>query len=770
MTRIASTRFHRGLSIAFFFGTFMAVVLCAPRASAYTDYAGCASCHGDFRANDYFSLVDEALWGANAHDVHRFDMLDGDCATCHGDGPGFSPVLIGASAGGDGFPAIGCVGCHGRDADTGNDDISLGYGAGLRQHHTNALVTDCADCHSDADPANYTPVGEDVLPDYYFMPMPDAVHPNKPTNSCSPNGEEDYAGSMLGLDNDGNGLYDGNDPACAAAECGNGTIEPGEDCDDGNTLDGDCCNASCQFDPAGSSCPDGAFCNGDETCDGAGSCQAGTPVDCDDGVGCTDDSCDEGNDVCVHNANDDLCEDDGLFCTGTEFCDEVSDCSSTGDPCLVGTSCNELTDTCDLETACGDGIIDPGEDCDDGNTMDGDCCSASCEFEAAGSDCADGEFCNGDETCDGAGACQAGTPVDCSDDDGVDCTVGSCNEATDSCDNTPDNSSCDNGVFCDGIEVCDSVNDCQPGTPVDCGDGVGCTDDSCDEVNDVCVHDPNDLNCPDDGLFCTGMELCDTVNDCSSTGDPCADGTVCNEAGTCDPVAGCGDGVMDDSEECDDGNTMDGDCCSANCQFEPADSPCPDGEFCNGEETCDGAGTCQGGTPVDCSDGVDCTVDSCDEMDDLCVHTSNDNLCEDDGLFCSGQEICDLTDGCLSTGDPCPSETTCNEDTNTCDGEDGENKVTLCHIPKGNPANAHTITVNAAAVRAHLRHGDILGSCSAGVDQLPKTEAGSPGTFTSACSVRSGASNGAPLSAILLCLCALVLSERRRKRGPATGR
>ncbi len=38
-------------------------------------------------------------------------------------------------------------------------------------------------------------------------------------------------------------------------------------------------------------------------------------------------------------------------------------------------------------------------------------------------------------------------------------------------------------------------------------------------------------------------------------------------------------------------------------------------------------------------------------------------------------------------------------------------KVTICHIPPGNPANAHTITVGAPAVRAHLAHGDHLGAC-----------------------------------------------------------
>ena len=42
-------------------------------------------------------------------------------------------------------------------------------------------------------------------------------------------------------------------------------------------------------------------------------------------------------------------------------------------------------------------------------------------------------------------------------------------------------------------------------------------------------------------------------------------------------------------------------------------------------------------------------------------------------------------------------------------GRDG--KVTICHIPPGNPANAHTIRVSHNAVRAHLKHGDKLGPC-----------------------------------------------------------
>lgn len=38
-------------------------------------------------------------------------------------------------------------------------------------------------------------------------------------------------------------------------------------------------------------------------------------------------------------------------------------------------------------------------------------------------------------------------------------------------------------------------------------------------------------------------------------------------------------------------------------------------------------------------------------------------------------------------------------------------KVTICHVPPGNPDNAKTITVGAPSARAHLSHGDTLGEC-----------------------------------------------------------
>lgn len=45
---------------------------------------------------------------------------------------------------------------------------------------------------------------------------------------------------------------------------------------------------------------------------------------------------------------------------------------------------------------------------------------------------------------------------------------------------------------------------------------------------------------------------------------------------------------------------------------------------------------------------------------------------------------------------------------------DSDGKVDICHIPPGNPDNAHTINVSVHAVPAHLAHGDTLGECGSG--------------------------------------------------------
>jgi len=90
----------------------------------------------------------------------------------------------------------------------------------------------------------------------------------------------------------------------------------------------------------------------------------------------------------------------------------------------------------------------------------------------------------------------------------------------------------------------------------------------------------------------------------------------------------------------------------------------------------------------------------------------------------------------LFKGDPSPSVTNSTGYelglTGDCDDDsDSGKKVTICHRPPGNPSNAKTIRVGAAAVDAHLAHGDSLGPCEDDDDQDSDTDsdsdsAGSP--------------------------------------------
>jgi len=76
---------------------------------------------------------------------------------------------------------------------------------------------------------------------------------------------------------------------CHRPSCGNGVIDAGEECDDGNTVGGDCCSALCQFEPSGTPCTDdGDLCTADR-CNGSGTCEhveCGGCLTCDPTVGC----------------------------------------------------------------------------------------------------------------------------------------------------------------------------------------------------------------------------------------------------------------------------------------------------------------------------------------------------------------------------------------------------------------------------------------------------------------------------------------------------
>jgi hypothetical protein len=429
-------------------------------------------------------------------------------------------------------------------------------------------------------------------------------------------------------------------------------------------------------------CDDGLYCNGVETCGTAG-CESGAAVDCNDGVPCTLDSCDESADRCDNTPNDAIC-DDGLYCNGAESCGSGG-CDPGAPPSCPGGQCSEPLDQC--VECLQDEDCAPGELC---NVSIGVCEPAPDCF--VDEDCDDGLFCNGAEWCQG-GQCRSGTIIDC--DDGVACTVDSCNEATDSCDNTPNHTVCDDGLYCNGTEACGAAG-CESGAAVDCNDGVPCTLDSCNESSDSCDNTPNHMVC-DDGLYCNGVEACGsggcesgtavdcddgvacTVDSCNESSDGCDntpnhmvcdDGLYCNGAETCGS-GGCDPGTppscpggqcsepLDRCVEClQDEDCAPGELCNASVGIcEPApdcvvDEDCDDGLFCNGAEWCQG-GQCRSGTTNDCDDGVACTVDSCNESTDSCDNMPNDTVCGD-GLYCNGTETCGPA-GCESGTPPsCP--------------------------------------------------------------------------------------------------------------------
>ena len=162
------------------------------------------------------------------------------------------------------------------------------------------------------------------------------------------------------------------------------------------------------------------------------------------------------------------------------------------------------------QTVCGDGVREGTEQCDDGNTINGDDCDNNCTVTACGNGivspeetCDDGNFTNGDG-CDN------------------NCTSSACSNGIVSPEET-----CDDGNFTNG-DGCD--NNC---TSTACGNGIQTGLEQCDDGNSV------------------GNDDCD--NSCHSPE--------------------CGDSEREGSEQCDDGNFFDGDGCSATCMLESTPNP-----------------------------------------------------------------------------------------------------------------------------------------------------------------------------------------------------
>lgn len=191
------------------------------------------------------------------------------------------------------------------------------------------------------------------------------------------------------------------------AVCGNGVVEGSETCDPPGScpacvttdrcLDAAAsgssasCNVTCTFTPKNA-------CQGGDGCC-PNNCAANTDSDC--SATCGNGVVDNGE-LCEPNGNP-ACPascDDGDPCTADMMSGLPEHCNVTcahiavqtpnsGDGCCPA-SANASTDS-DCAAVCGNGKLDPMEQCDDGNTVGGDGCSPSCSQESPAERC-DGVF------------------------------------------------------------------------------------------------------------------------------------------------------------------------------------------------------------------------------------------------------------------------------------------------------------------------------------------------------------------------------------------
>lgn len=264
---------------------------------------------------------------------------------------------------------------------------------------------------------------------------------------------------------------------CISPTCGNGQVDPGEDCDQGasNTNDVDLCSVNCVscskrpgFLACGEACLAGAECCPGDPCGPAALCS--TNVLLMQSLCASDGKC--------PTAKPAPC-DSYLTCADSASCRTT--CSSDGE-CTGERRCQN--GTC-ITPSCGNGKQETGEQCDDGNTNDVDACSNACVacsnrpgFLGCGARCIQGATCcpgsvcgaatcigstsTASQTCGADGQCPVGTPTSCAGN--FVCEAGTCKTSCAS------SSQCANGRVC-------MNGDCI--TPV-CGNGVLEPTEQCD--------------------------------------------------------------------------------------------------------------------------------------------------------------------------------------------------------------------------------------------------------------------------------------------------
>jgi len=346
---------------------------------------------------------------------------------------------------------------------------------------------------------------------------------------------------------------------CGGGFCNEATDSCGQcmtnaDCNDNVACTTNTClpNNTCSFTPNNAACSDNQFCTGTETCHATLGCQDGADPNCNDNVACTTDACNEANDTCTHTPNNAVCS-DNQFCTGTETCHVTLGCQDGADPnCNDGIACttdacNEANDTCTHapnNAACNDGLFCTGIEtcnpasgceggstptCDDGIQCTTDFCNGAtdqCSSTPINSRCNDFNACTTDLCTAGVGC--SNTPLNC--DDGNVCTTDSC--VGGSCQHPAGNQ----GGACNDQDSC-TINDvCVSGV---C-EGEDCSrlDDQCslgECVGDQCMSAPdNEGNACNDGESCTFNDSCEN-GECVGVDFRCnVSDCVCPNGMTCD--------------------------------------------------------------------------------------------------------------------------------------------------------------------------------------------------------------------------------------------
>ncbi|HSN84375.1 MAG TPA: DUF4215 domain-containing protein, partial [Polyangiales bacterium] len=527
------------------------------------------------------------------------------------------------------------------------------------------------------------------------------------------------------------------DDTCQARTplCGDGYRTPPEACDDGNVLDGDGCTAACDLEV----CGDGVVNDdGAETCEPPDTalctelCQVRTPV-CGDGFLTPPETCDDDN----------LLDGDG--------------CSSD---CLI-----------EVPPFCGNGTVDSGEGCDDGNSIDGDGCTSGCVVERCGDGIVNNggvETCEPPGTALCTSGCQARAPQ-CGD--GFRTPPEQCEDGNtvsgDGCNASCMLERCGDGVVNDagredceppGTATCTEI--CTDRSP-SCGDGLVTPPEQCDDDNTVdgdgCTSNCVLEVCGDGTVNNGGAEDCEPPGTASCSSNCTTRGQL------------CGDGFLTAPEQCDDGNLVGGDGCTSSCVLEVCgDGVVNDG----GRETCEPPGTalcddtCQARTPL-CGDGYRTPPEQCEDGNlldgDGCTSACVREMCGDGVVNDGGAEDCEppgtatCNEDCTAAAPFC-GDGALDEDEECDDGnlDEGDGCSALCEIeslvePDGGVPDAGVIP-----------DGGVPMQPDAGTAGPPPDT--TSGDVTGGCSVRRGES---PIDGLaLLALLGLVLVRRRRSTNP----